>query len=138
MPIHAHWTDETRTVIYTRFQGSWTLTEFAQVLLDIKDMTRDVAHPVYAIAVGEDTRMPRTGNLLPHLRRLFMLPLTHIYTVPGTPIATAVLSVLAQLTPDWQERITFVGTVVEAQAQVAARLARDAGDAGDAVPSAQD
>ncbi len=123
MPINATWTDDSQTVIFAHFEGSWTVTEFSQVLQDIKTMTEDVSHPVYAIAVGENSRMPRTGNLLPHFRRLFQLPLVHIYAVPSTAVATAVLSMLTQLNADWHARITFVETVEDAREQVAAMKA---------------
>lgn len=119
MPVRAEWTDESRTILITHFEGSWTITEFAQVLQDIKGMIKEVPHPVYAIAVGQNSRVPRTGNLLPHLRNLFLIPLAHIVAVPSTSSDTAVLSLFTQLSPDWHDKITFADSVEAAHAIIA-------------------
>ena len=114
MPIHARWTDESQTVIYAQFEQHWTITQFAQTLQEIKGMVEQVDYPVYAIAVGKSSRLPRSGNLLPHLRYLFNIPLAYIVAVPSTSVATAVLSMMTQLNPDWHEKISFAKSPEEA------------------------
>lgn len=134
MPIHASWRDDAKAVITADFEDLWTISDFAQVLQDIRDMCKTVDHPVYAIATRRGRSGLPKGNLLPHFRRMFELPLAHIVTVPSSELSAKILSVLTGLSPEWQSKITYVKTIEEAEALVE-QMMREQDTAAELIPS---
>lgn len=118
MAITADWYDESHTIIIAKFTGYWTIDEFAIVLGEIDKMTRGLEYPIYAIADGHESKgMPR-GSLIPHLKRMFKLPLTHIAVITGSKLAESILNVLTRLDANWQRHITFVSSIEAAHSVI--------------------
>lgn len=119
MPIYVDWSDTDDDLILARFEGFWTVEEFQRTISDMEAMTADLPHQVYAIAHADHSEgVPRAGNLLPDMRRMFALPVAHFVAVPSSEIATIILEVFTRLRPQWQSRVTFVDTLDEAFAVV--------------------
>lgn len=114
MPVTTVWYNEEKTLLITKFEGRWTINEFAAALDEIAAMTDGISHPICAIADGRHSAGVPRGNLLPHLRRMFQLPLVHIVSIAGSTLAEAILNALTSLDPNWRERITFMTDYDEA------------------------
>lgn len=109
MPISAAWDDDDKIVMVVRFDGRWTLDEFAQGVSDVERMLASVSHPVYLLADGSTGQgMPARGNLIPYLRHFFNLNVAHIAVITGTSFGRTMVNMLVSLNPQWQQRVTFV------------------------------
>lgn len=128
MPVTARWVDDGKTLIIASFESSWTITEFSQVIDTINEMLETVTHPVYAIAQGKNSRgLPRGGNMIPHLKRVFDMRLEHIVVVPSSPSTNAVLEVLVRLRPKWSKHISFTNDMETAYRILAAHRSQAEG-----------
>lgn len=124
MAIDAKWADDSKKLIITTFEGQWTIAEFAAVLDTISGMMAGITHPVYVLVDGRKSQgLPRGGNLVPHLRRIFSLGLAHITSVTPSRFERSMFGMLLQFNRGWQNQLEFVETMDEAYEIINAKMA---------------
>ncbi len=124
MPIHINWHNNEQTVLRLVFEGKWTLEEFINAGDRVVQMYGDRLVPEAQMHVIVDARQsrgfPKTGNMIPHVQRIFSLaPDGLIVFVGGSAFGLALVRITLNLLPAMKRRVYFAETIEESDQTIA-------------------
>jgi len=134
MPMKVYWEDETKTVIRTIGEGSWTWDDYHASLDKIAEMMRSTDHRVDILNIRQSRAMMPRGSAMPHFRRAMdVLPPNFgiMVLVSGSRFSAMIVNMFIKLYPSRSTgRVIMVATEAEARKVIEKDLAQ-----AEAIPS---
>lgn len=109
MPIEITWLDDEKTILVASFSGNWTVEEFIAAVDQHREMVTTQSDLVSCIVDASRSHgFPKDTNMMPHLNRLFKIPVRHVAIIRGSALTQAILNTFLAFNPKWKQLITFV------------------------------
>lgn len=120
MPVAMDWATPERTLIVTKFMGTWSVDDIHRMLTKRNSMMECVTHQVHQIMdMTESTASP--NNLLSVVGRLELPPNQKgslVLIVNASPYIKSVLGIMQKMAPQVFKDVHFMNSVAEAYSAI--------------------
>ncbi len=128
MPVSISWYDDTKHVIFQRYEGKWTWEDFSHASQETRTLADSVPHNMLLfIDMSQASQMPQ-GNVLSYGRTAFnTMPnnMRNIIVALQSHIVEVFAEVVIKMLPHWRNRVHFTKTLEEGQRLVAEAVAKN-------------